>query len=317
MHIPFGIPAGAALYFMAAAVFAQPAFPNRPVRIVTGGAGAQNDMLARVISPRLSDAWGQPIVIENRAGAGGQVAASTVAKASPDGYTVLLLSNQFSIAAALNANLPYDPVRDFAGVSQIGFATIVLVTSPSLGVKSAQELIAMARAKPGMLFSSSGGGSGTHLNCEMFRHAAGFKAVHVGFRSSAEAGLEVAAARVHWSILPLGPALPLVRDGKLLALAVANQRVAQLPDLPTIKEVVPDFQRAGSFGLVAPAATPKPVLAQFSREVRRALDAPEVRERLGNMGFSPSSSTPEEFDKLVRADIQTFIRMAKEAGLRK
>jgi len=267
------------------------------------------------MSPKLSEAWGQPIVIENRTGAGGALAASIVAKAAPDGYTMLLLSNQFAIGAALNANLPYDPVKDFSGVTQIGVGSVVLVVAPALGVKSVKDLIALGRAKPGMLFSSSGAGSGTHMNCEMFRLAAGIKAVHVGFRSSAEAVIEVVTGRVHWSVPPLGPALPFIKDGRLPALAVASHRTPLLPDVPAMAEVLPNFKRAGWFGLLAPAGTPRPILNQISKEVARVLELPEVKERLQNMGFVPVPTTPGEFDKIVRVDIETFKGMAKAAGL--
>ena len=297
---------------------AQQKFPTKPVRIVTVGAGSQNDILARLIGPKLSEGWGQPVIIENRAGAGGTMAALTVVKATPDGYTALMLSNQFSIGAALHANLPYDAVKDFAGISQIGVATVAVVVPPPLGVKSVKELIALARARPApLLFSSAGAGSGTHLNCEMFRVAADIKAVHVGFRSSSEASIEVAAGRVQYSVLPLGPALPFIKDGRLVALAVANQRSPLLPDVPAVLEVLPNYERAGSFGMLAPAGTPRPVLHQISKEVTRVLDLPDVKERLQAMGFVPSSSTPEAFEKMVRTDIEIFTRMAKIAGLRK
>ena len=294
---------------------AQQKFPAKPVRIVTVGAGSQNDLLARMIGPKLSESWGQPIVVENRTGAGGALAASVVAKATPDGYTLLMLSNQFAIGAALHPNLPYDAVRDFAGVTQIGVATVVLVVPPTLGVKSVKELITLARAKP-LVFSSSGAGSGTHMNGEMFRVAAGIKAVHVGFRSSAEASIEVAAGRVQYSVLPLGPVLPFIKDGRVTALAVANQRSPLLPDVPAMTEVLPNYERGGSFGLLAPAGTPRPVRQQISREVARVLDLPDIKAQLQGMGFVPAPSTPEEFEKMVRADIEVFIKMARLAGLR-
>ena len=296
-------------------VHAQQKFPTKPVRIVTVGAGSQNDLLARMIGPKLSESWGQPIVVENRTGAGGALAASVVAKATPDGYTLLMLSNQFAIGAALHPNLPYDAVRDFAGVTQIGVATVVLVVPPSLGVKSVKELIALARAKP-LVFSSSGAGSGTHMNGEMFRVAAGVKAVHVGFRSSAEASVEVAAGRVQYSVLPLGPVLPFIRDNRVVALAVANQRSPLLPDVPAMVEVLPNYERGGSFGLLAPAGTPRAVRQQISKEVARILDLPEIKVQLQGMGFVPAPNTPEEFEKMVRADIEIFIKMARLAGLR-
>ena len=150
-------------------------FPAKPVRIVTVGPGSQGDVLSRLLAPKLAEIWGQPVVVENRAGAGGTLAAATVAKATPDGYTFLLQSNQFAVSAALHANLPYDPIRDFAGISQLGNGTVVLYVPPSLGPRTVKELIALAHAKPVLLYSSSGAGSGAHLNNEMFRYAAGIK----------------------------------------------------------------------------------------------------------------------------------------------
>ena len=281
------------------------------------GAGSQNDLVARIISPKLSESWGQPVVIENRTGAGGAFAASTVAKAAPDGYTLLMLSSQFAIGAAVHKNLPYDAVKDFAGVTQIGFSTNALIVAPSLGVKSVKDLIAFAQAKPGqILFSSAGAGSGTHMNGERFRLAAGIKAVHVGFKSSPEAVIEVVTGRVHYCVWPLGPALPFIKDGRLLALAVASpQRSPLLPDVPAMVEAIPGYQRDGSFGLLAPAGTPRPILNQISKDVGRVLELPEVKERLQAMGFVPAPTTPEEFDRIVRADIETFKKVGKVAGL--
>jgi tripartite-type tricarboxylate transporter receptor subunit TctC len=292
-------------------------FPTKPVRWVTVGAGSQNDLVARIISPKLSELWGQPIIIENRTGAGGAFAASTVAKAQADGYTLLMLSNQFAIGAALHKNLPYDAARDFNAVSQIGYSTSALVVAPSLGVRSIKELVTLANAKSSpLLFATSGAGSGVHMNCERFKLAAGIKAVHVAFKSSAEATIEVVTGRVQFSILPLGPALPFIKDGRLVALGVANpQRSPLLPDVPAIAEALPNYQRDGSYGLLAPAGTPRPVLNQINRDVRRVLEMPEVKDRLNAMGFVPAPSTPEEFDRAVRTDIATFTRVGKEAGL--
>jgi tripartite-type tricarboxylate transporter receptor subunit TctC len=292
-------------------------FPTKPVRLITGGAGSQNDLLARLIGAKLNEAWGQPVVIENRPGVGGAFAASIVAKAAPDGYTLLLHSSQFAIGAALHTNLPYNAVKDFTAITQLGFATVVLVVSPSLGVKSAQEFIDYARARPGkILFSSAGAGSGTHLNGERFRFSAGIKAVHVGMKSSPEAVLEIVAGRIHYCMAPLGPALPFIKDGKLLALGVANPtRLGLLPDVPTMAEVLPGYERDGSFGLLAPAGTPRPILIQINKDVRRVFELSDVKERLSAMGFFPAPTTPEEFDKIVRNDIETFRKVARFAGL--
>lgn len=300
-----------------ATALAQATFPLRPVRIVTVGAGSQNDIVARMLAPKLTALWGQPVIVENRTGAGGAMAAATVAKATPDGCTVLMLSNQFAIGAAVHANLPYDPVKDFAGVTRVGMSSVAVTVPPTLGIKSVAELIALAKAAPKpLLFSSSGAGSGTHMNCEMFRVAGNFRATHVAFRSSAEATIEVAAGRVQFSVPPLGPSLPFIKEGRIIALAVAAQRSPHIPDVPAMSEVLPNYERAGSYGILAPAGTPRPILQQLNKSFRAVLDHPELKERFLAMSFSPSGSTPEEFDKMIRADIDTFVRMAKLAGLR-
>jgi tripartite-type tricarboxylate transporter receptor subunit TctC len=311
---------------MALGVIAAPAaraqapqkFPHKPVRIVTVGAGSQSDVLTRMLAPKLSEMWGQPVVVENRAGAGGTMAAVTVAKATPDGYTFLLQSNQFAIGAALHANLPYDATRDFAGISQLGNGLVAVMVPPLLGPKSVKELIALARAKPSpVLFSSAGAGSGSHLNSEMFRIAAEIKAVHVGFRSSSEAMIEVVAGRVHYSVLPVGTGLPFIKDGKLLALAVADQRSPLLPDVPAMSEVLPKYERSGAYGLLAPAGTPRPVLYEINSALRRVLALAETKAQMQAMAFEPTPTTPEAFDKIVRADIATYSKLVRLAGLRK
>ena len=308
----------AAMMVAATAAQAQPKFPQKPVRIVTVGPGSQGDVLTRLLAPKLSEVWGQPVLVENRAGAGGTMAAVTVAKATPDGYTFLLQSNQFAIGAALHANLPYDAVRDFAGISQLGNGLVAVMVPPSLGPKSVKELIALAHGKPSpLLFSSAGAGSGSHLNSEMFRIAAEIKAVHVGFRSSAEAMIEVVAARVNYSVLPVGTGLPFIKDGKLLALAVADQRSPLLPDVPGMLEVLPKYQRSGSYGLLAPAATPRAVLLQINEALRRVLAMPDIKAQMQAMAFAATPTTPEAFDKIIRADIETYSKLVRIAGLRK
>jgi tripartite-type tricarboxylate transporter receptor subunit TctC len=244
------------------------------------------------------------------------MSAVTVAKATPDGYTFLLQSSQFAIGAALHANLPYDAIRDFAGISQLGNGTVALMVPPSLGPRSVKELIALAHTRP-MLFSSAGAGSGSHLNNEMFRLAAGIKAVHVGFRSSSEAMIEVVAARVNFSVLPLGTGLSFLKDNKLLALAVADQRSPLVPDIPAMSEVLPKYERSGAYGLFAPAGTPRPILYEINGALRRVLAMPEVKAQMQAMAFAPAPTTPEAFDKIIRADIATYGKLVRIAGLRK
>ena len=296
----------------------KPNFPVKPVRVVAGAYGSPSDILARTLGPKLSERWGQPVVVENRAGAAGMIGANIVAKAPADGYTLLLISAQFAILAVLQSNLPYDSLKDFAGVTQLGFSTSALVVNPALGVKTTQEFIAFAQARPGQIFFSSGGaGSSTHINAERFRYAAGIKAVHVGFKGTPDALIEVLAGRVHYCIVGLGAALPFIRDQRLTALAVSTpQRSPLLPDVPAMSEVLPGFGRDGSHSLLAPAGTPLPILAQISKDVARTFELPDVKERLQSMGFHLAPTTPEEQDQIVRAHIQTFSEVAKMIGLK-
>jgi tripartite-type tricarboxylate transporter receptor subunit TctC len=290
----------------------------KPIRIVVpSSAGGTQDTLARLIAPKLSDGLKQPVVVENRSGAGGMLGASVVAKAAPDGYTLLLASPGFAVGAAIRENLPYDPRKDFTGVAQIGYSTTVLNVTPSLGVKSVKELIALAYAQPGkILFGSAGAGSSTHMSAERFKLAAGIDAKHVGFKGQPEFLLEIVAGRIHFGVGGLGPALPFIRDGKLLPLVVTTpQRSPLLPHVPTSAEVLPNWGRDGSQGVLAPSRTPRAIVHQLNKEVGRILDLPEVKERLQSVDFNVVRSTPEEFDQALRADMEVFSRVAKAAGL--
>ena len=297
---------------------AQQKFPTKPVRLVVAfTAGGTPDTLARMIAPRLTEVWGQPVVIENRPGAGGTLAAAIVAKAPADGYTLLATSPAFAITAAMNPSLPYDPLKDFAGVSEIGYSTTALVVAPSLGVKTVKELIALANAKGKLLFGSAGAGSATHMNAERFRAAAGIKAQHVGFKGQPEFLIEIVAGRVHFGVAGLGPALPFIKDGRLVPLALATpQRSPVVPDVPAAPEVLPGWGRDGSQAWLAPAATPRAIRHQISKEMARVLTHPEIKERLTNIGFQIAPTTPEEHEKNLRADIEAFSRVVVQAGLK-
>jgi tripartite-type tricarboxylate transporter receptor subunit TctC len=295
-----------------------PKYPDKPVRIVVpSSAGGTQDTLARLIAPKLGDGLGQPVIVENRPGAGGRIGASVVAKAAADGYTLLLASPGFAVGAAIHANLPYDPRKDFAGVAQIGYSTTVLNVTPALGVKSVKELIALAHAQSGkILFGSAGAGSSTHMSAERFRLAAGIDARHVGFKGQPEFLIEIVAGRVHFGVGGLGPALAFIKDGRLLPLVVTTpQRSPLLPHVPTSAEVLPNWGRDGSQGVLAPARTPRAIVHQLNKEVGRILALPEVRERLQAVDFNVVTSTPEDFDKALRADMDTFTRVARAAGL--
>jgi tripartite-type tricarboxylate transporter receptor subunit TctC len=317
--VPFSIviAAGCGVLAAMATAQAQQKYPTKPVRIVVPfSAGSTPDTLARMIGPKLSESWRQPVVIENRTGAGGTIGAGLVAKATPDGYTLLLATPAFAIAAAMHPNLPYDPIKGFAGITNIGFSNTTLVVSPTLGVKSVHELIALAQAQPGkILLGSAGAGSATHINGERFRLAAGIKVTHVGFKGQPEVLIEIMAGRIHYGVGALTISLPLIKDGRLLALAAA-QRTPLLPGVPSMAEVLPGWGRDGWQTLYAPAGTPRTILNQVSQEVARILALPEIRERLQAVAFHIASSTPEETDRLLRVDIETFSRVVREAGLR-
>lgn len=319
---------GVPLYFMAALVcwvsstassLAQEAraYPAKPVRLVTGSTGSQTDALARIIAAKLADKWGQPVVVENRTGAGGAIGASIVAKAAPDGYTMLFQSPQFAVGAAIHERLPYDAVKDFAGIAFIGNSSLVMVTAPGFGVKSVKELIAFAKAhgKP-ILFSSAGAGSSTHMNGERFKLFTGIVATHVGFKGSADAVIEVAAARVHYSIPALITALPLIQDRKVTPLALwSKQRSAALPEVPLITEVFPGYGRDGQYVLVAPAGTPRALLTRINADLAHILTLPDVKERLQRMEFDVVVTRPEDIERMLRSDIDTFRKVAQQAGL--
>ena len=301
------------------ALHAQQKFPSKPIRLVVAFTpGGTTDVLARMVSAGMSETFGQPLVIENRPGAGGVLAATIVAKAPPDGYTLLATSAAVSISAVLSNNAQYNPVKDFAGVAELGYSTTVLVVTPSLGVKSVKELVQLANTKPvKLLFGSVGAGSSTHLSGERFRIAAGFKAQHIGFKGQSEFLIEIIAGRIHFGSSGLIVSLPFIKEGKLIALAVATpKRSPVLPDVPAAPEVVPGWGRDGSQAWLAPAGTPLAVRQQISKELGRLLTLPEIKDRLENMGFNVAPTAPQEHEKNLRADVEVFSRIVSEVGLK-
>ena len=299
---------------------AEQKFPIKPVRVVVAFTpGGTTDILARMITQGMSEAWGQPLVIESRPGASGTLAASSVAKSAADGHTLLATSGAFAITAVANTNLQYQPLKDFSSVGEIGYGTTVLAAAPSLGVKTVKELIAHANTRAGkpLVFGSVGAFSTTHLNAERFRLAAGIKAQHVGFKGQSEFVIEIVAERIHFGSPGLIVALPFIRDGKLTALVVAStQRSPLLPDVPSAPEALPGWGRDGTQAWLAPAGTPLVIRQQISKEMARNLALPDVRTRLNNMGFQITPTTPEEHERSLRADIDMFARIIREAGLK-
>ena len=296
-----------------------PKYPTKPVRIVVGfSAGSSTDITARMIGPKLSEMWKQPVIVENRAGAGSVIASQLVAKAAPDGHTLLLVSAAFAIGAVLNVPPPYDPIKDFAGVANIGATAGLLAVSPSLGVKSVKELIAVARERPGKLFYGSAGiGSGIHMTAERFRMVAGIEAVHVPYKGQPEMLIDMVAGRIHFGFPSLGTAMTFIKDGRLLALAmVTARRSPQLPNVPVMTEVLPTFERDASHALIAPAGTPLAIRQQISRDVARVLELPDVKQQMYAMSFEALPSSPEEFDRILRGLLDTFSKVVKAAGIR-
>jgi tripartite-type tricarboxylate transporter receptor subunit TctC len=293
-----------------------------PTRLVTAispfSAGNAVDIVGRVVLEQVSKQVGVPIIVENRPGAGGVVAFNSVAKATPDGYTVLLGSSTFSSTVVLHKHLPYDTLKDFTAVIPFGAQPSVLVTAPSKGFKTVADLVAAAKAKPGeMNYASAGIGAASHIAAERFRLATGIVAQHVPFRGPNEALAEVIAGRIDFYFLPLAPALPLVQSGKLTALAVSTpQRAPSMPDVPTTAEAgYPAAAYLFWSGLFVPSRTPHDIVAKLYDESRKALDLPSMQESLTKLGVQPMHMTSDEFQKYFADDVAETVKLAKEAGI--
>ena len=295
-------------------------FPRRPIRMVIGFTpGGQPDITARMLAPKLYESLGQQVIVDNRPGGGGVVAAKIVADAAADGHTLLFVSSSHVAIPAVHAKPPYDTIRDFAGITLTSTACYVLVVPATLNVKTAPELIALAKAKPGQLNYGSGGtGSGAHFAAEMFKHTAGIDAVHVPYRGIPEALTDLISGRTQFFLSPLSSAVALVRDGKIRALAVtAKKRVAVYNDVPTLAESgLPGYEWNSWSGLLAPAKTPRAVIDKLNREITRILAQPEIQQRLLAMGAETAPTTPAEFDKLITEQVAMTIKLARQAGIK-
>ena len=300
-------------------VFAQSAWPaGKPIRAICPfTAGSTIDILGRIVTDPLSQALGQTIVVENRGGAGGSIGSAAVAKSDPDGYTLLINAAAHTAAPAAYPNITYDPAKDFAGVAMIGVVPNVIVIAPSKGIKTAKELAEKAKSGE-MSYASAGVGSATHWGAERFRLSAGFKATHVPFRGGPEALTEVMTGRVDFMTIGTSSGLPLIRDGKLVPLAVTTQkRSAALPDVPTTLELgFKDSDYTFWNGILAPAQTPKPIVERLHAEISKILGQPDVKEKLTKQGVEPLPLSPAEFDALMRKEIETNLALAKAANLK-
>ncbi|CAN5516291.1 tripartite tricarboxylate transporter substrate binding protein [soil metagenome] len=305
----------------AAPLFAQPApYPNKPIRfIVPFTAGSGTDIIARTVGDAMSRSMGQPILIENKPGAGGTIAAAQVAKAEGDGYTVLIHSSGHALNPAIYSNLSYDTLKDLTGVTPMASLPNVMVVSPERGWKTVADVIAAAKARPGALnYASAGIGSATHLNAEKFKLQAGIDAVHVPFKGTPEALSDVIGGRNDWFFAPLSSALPLIRDGKLQALAVSTPtRAATLPQVPTTLEAgVPGSDYIFWVGMIVSSSTPAPIIKRLHDEVVKALANPEVKDRMTKLGADPFPMTPDAFNAFIRTEMDAAARIAKAANLK-
>lgn len=296
-------------------------FPTKPIRIVVPfSAGSGSDVFARTLGPRFTEAWGQQIVVENREGAGGMIGAQFVAKAAPDGHTLLLAATPWAVSPSLYAKPPYDPLRDFVAIGRIGFIPSVLVVHPTLPVDDVKGLIRLGKAKPGHLdYSSSGKGAPSHLFMEYLKTMAKVDIVEVPYKITAQALTDVIGGQVMMNLPILAAALPHIRAGRLKALAVTSgKRSAAAPEIPTMAESagLPDYDAAQWQGLVAPAGTPAEVVARLNGELNRALQRPDVRERIGNLGVDFALTTPEQFTADIKADIVKWSKLIKALGIR-
>ena len=299
---------------------AQNAYPNKPIRFfVPFTAGSGTDIVARTVADVMSKSMGQPVLIENRPGAGGTIAASQVAKSDPDGYTVLVHSSGHALNPSIYPNLPYDTVKDLMGITPIAALPNVLVVSPAKGWKGVGDLIAAAKAAPGQLnYASAGMGSATHLNAEKFKLQAGLDAVHVPFKGTPEALSDVIGGRNDWFFAPLSSALPLIKDGKLQALAVSTaQRSQTLPQVPTTVEAgVAGSDYVFWVGMLVPSATPASIVKRLHDEVIKALAQADVKDKLNRLGAEPMPMTPEAFNAFIKVEMASAAKIAKAAGLK-
>jgi tripartite-type tricarboxylate transporter receptor subunit TctC len=304
----------------AAPTIAKADYPDRPIRIIVPYTpGGTVDLLARMIGPKLTEAWGQPVVIDNRPGAGGNIGADAAAKSPPDGYTLFLSTNApLTINVALYKNVKYDPLRDFEPVIMAGETPLLLVTTPSLPVNSVKDLIALAKAKPGEISAGTSGlGTTAHLSLEQFNKMAGVKLTHIPYRGGLPSLTAAVAGEVPVTLSDIVPAMPLVREQRLRALASTGQRRAGIaPDIPTMSEAaLPGFDIVAWVAMVAPAGTPKDVVTKLNRELLRALNDAEFRGKLAGMGIDPVGGSAEEFADFLRREVPRWKAIVTDAGI--
>jgi tripartite-type tricarboxylate transporter receptor subunit TctC len=309
-----------ALALAGSATAAAQDYPNRPIRyIVPQAPGGSSDTLARMITQRVADGLGQPLIVDNRPGATGIIGAEVVAKANPDGHTLLQAATSHATNPAMQAKLPYDSVRDFAPISLLSQQPNIWIVNPSLPVKNMKELIAYVKGKPGQLnFGSSGTGGSQHLAGELLKSMAGIDMLHIPYKGSPPALLDLLAGRIPIMSSTMPPVLPHLRSGKVRALAVTSaKRSPALPELPTVAEsAVPGYEAIAWQGLLAPAGTPRAVVSRIQSEFARVLKQPEITARLAEQGYETVASTPEWFAAYIKTEIAKWSKVIKAAGIK-
>jgi tripartite-type tricarboxylate transporter receptor subunit TctC len=300
--------------------FGEEPFPSHAVRVIVPFTpGSVTDITARSVSDKLAEAFGQPVIVENRPGAGGTIGTAVVAKSAPDGYTLAVVSAGHAVNPVIYEKLPYDTARDFAGVIPLANFPSVLFVTPALGVKSAKEFIALAKAKPGELnYSSAGIGSASHVNAEKFLAVTGIKAVHIPLKGAPEMISETLAGRTQFGFMGVAPALPAIREGRLVGLAVSSdKRSPTLPEVPTVAEAgVPGAEFDFWIGVLAPGQTPRPIVHKLHDDIERALKAPDVRDRHAKLGAEPMPMSPEQFDAYMGEQLVSLGGLLKAAGVK-
>ncbi|MGE4112038.1 MAG: Bug family tripartite tricarboxylate transporter substrate binding protein, partial [Burkholderiales bacterium] len=305
---------------LATGAAAQQNYPSKPIRwIVPSSAGGGNDYVARLFGARLTESWGQQVLVDLRPGAAGILGSEILVKSPPDGHTIMIVATGYGLNPSLYAKLPYDTINDFARVNLLAFSPNVLVVHPSLPVKSVKELIAFTKARPNeMNYGSSGAGTGGHLSIELMKYMAGLKMNHIPYKGAGASTTAVVSGEVPMLMTAPGAAIPFIKAGRLRALAVGSgKRVKALPDVPTMAEAaLPGYEVDGFYGVLAPAKTPKPIIDKLHAELDRIIKLPDVNRQMEARGFDPVSYTPEQFTEHVKKEMKKWPPVFKAAGIK-
>jgi len=307
----------ASLLFSIVGISHGQSYPSKPIRFITGyPAGSASDNVARTLGHKLAEMYGQQVLVDNRPGAAGNIAAEISAKSPPDGYTILLAATNHAIVSSLYSKLPFDPVADFAPVALVSTAPTILVVHPSLPITSVSEFVTFMKSKPGELsYGSSGNGASPHLNMELLKSLTGMKITHVPYKGIPQALTELIGGQIHAMFSTMAPAMPLVRSGKLRAIAVSGgKRAPAVPEVPTVAETIPGFESLSWQGVLAPSGTPPQIVNDLNAKIVKIVHMPDVSKRLIDSGFDPVGSSPEQFEAFIKAESKKWAKVVKAAG---